>query len=35
MHIMVVIAVVHMNLATNGDIRWIINNYNGSSCPVT
>ncbi|CAL8111457.1 unnamed protein product [Orchesella dallaii] len=34
MHIMVVIAVVHMNLATNGDIRWIIDNYAGESCPV-
>jgi len=33
MHVMVVWAVVHMNAATNGDIRWVIENYNENKCP--
>jgi len=32
MHVMVVLAVFHMNLATNGDIRWILDNYSKEQC---
>jgi len=32
MHVMVVWAVGHMNMATNGDIRWILDNYSKEQC---
>ncbi|CAG7726757.1 unnamed protein product [Allacma fusca] len=35
MHVLVVLAVFYMNLATNGDIRWIIKNYSQGQCAAT